>query len=114
VAADLGGGHRLVRFLQGPVGAQCYALSPGGAAALLRKAERWIEPVDLYLDAFWRHGLACKAILPFEAAERPRTAANRSTIGDRKQKRTGLAKLAREGTRLSEMLARLGYNLTHR
>lgn len=62
---ELGGGYRLVRFGRRPMGTQAYALSPAGAERLLAHAQRWYEPVDDYMDAFWRHGLPPLAILPF-------------------------------------------------
>lgn len=61
----LSGERRLVRYRKGPVGTQCYAISPRGARALLRHAERWVEPVDRYIDRFWLHGVQSYAIHPF-------------------------------------------------
>jgi glycosyl transferase, family 25 len=43
---------RIVRFRKGPTGAQCYALSPEGAAMLVQGATTWIDAVDAYLDKF--------------------------------------------------------------
>ncbi|HWK64580.1 MAG TPA: glycosyltransferase family 25 protein [Rhizobiaceae bacterium] len=57
--------YRLARLLKGPAGTQCYAISPGGAGKLLAGADRWIEPVDDYLDRFWSHGVQSMAILPY-------------------------------------------------
>jgi glycosyl transferase family 25 len=104
--------YSLIRFLRGPVGAQCYCLSPKGAAALIAGANAWIEPADLYLDKFWQHGLASKAIYPFEVREIDR-ATLPSSIGARSQKRTGWRKLRREISRQKQALARLAYNLRH-
>ncbi|MGO4841479.1 glycosyltransferase family 25 protein, partial [Rhizobiaceae sp. 2RAB30] len=59
------GPYRLVRFLKGPAGTQCYAISPEAARKLISKADIWIEPVDDYLDRFWAHGVQSMAILPF-------------------------------------------------
>jgi len=61
----LEGQQRLVRYRKGPVGTQCYAISPDGARALLRHADRWTEPVDRYIDRFWLHGVHSYAIHPF-------------------------------------------------
>jgi glycosyl transferase family 25 len=55
----------LVRFLRGPMGTQCYAISPSGAGSLLRHAEKWDLPVDNYIDAFWRHNVLSLGLLPF-------------------------------------------------
>ncbi len=62
---DLGQGYSLVRHNKGPGGLQAYALSPAGAERLLRDCETWIEPVDDHVDAYWRHGLAALAIMPY-------------------------------------------------
>ena len=55
----------VVRFRRGPMGTQCYALSPDGARRFLQYAERWDLPVDNYMDAFWRHGVLSLGLLPF-------------------------------------------------
>lgn len=57
--------YRIVRYLKGPYGTQCYALSPEGARVLLEHARVWINAVDAYIDQFWAHGLASLAITPF-------------------------------------------------
>ncbi len=64
---DLGEGYRLMRHNKGPGGLQAYALAPAGAARLLRDCETWFEPVDDHVDAYWRHGLAALAIMPYRA-----------------------------------------------
>lgn len=61
-------GRRVVRYTNGPMGAQCYALFPAAARALLAKAESWLLPVDNYLDSFWLHGVGCLGLLPFETS----------------------------------------------
>lgn len=61
----LGNARRIVSLLKGASGTQCYAISPDGARKLLAKADRWIEPVDDYIDRFWTHGMRSTAILPF-------------------------------------------------
>ncbi|MBN9024436.1 MAG: glycosyltransferase family 25 protein [Rhizobiales bacterium] len=109
---QLTSGYRLVRFLHGPIGTQCYCLSPDGAAALLAHADRWSEPVDHYLDRFWLHGLASKAILPYEVEEMDR-AKIEGAIGERRQRRRGKAKFRREWTRQTDLIARWLYNLRH-
>lgn len=105
--------HSLVRFRRGPMGTQCYCLSPRGAALLLQGAERWTQPVDLYIDSFWRHGVASLAILPFEARESDEQASE-TTIAGREVRRGGWAKYRREADRLSQTVQRLVYNATHR
>lgn len=68
LVADLGEGFRLVRHNKGPGGTQAYALAPEGAKRLLRDCERWFEPVDDHLDAYWRHGQAALAIEPYQVS----------------------------------------------
>ena len=107
------GPWKVVRFLRGPVGAQCYCLSPEGASALLARAQPWIEPVDAYIDAFWRHGVESKAILPFAARTLDRRKAT-STVGRQHKRVQGTAKFRRERTRLFQAAARALYNFRHR
>lgn len=105
--------RKLVRFLRGPVGTQCYGISPEGAVALLKKADCWIQPVDDYIDGFWHHGVASKAIVPFEVSEIDQDVSQVS-IGPRKFRRKGVAKLCRETNRIMQSVARFGYNVRHR
>jgi len=65
VLRDLGGGYRLVRHNKGPGGLQAYALSPAGAERLLQHSQRWIDTIDDFVDAYWRHGLPALAIAPY-------------------------------------------------
>jgi len=65
VPAGLPDDWKLVRFLDGPMGTQCYALFPGGAKRLLAGAAEWTMPVDNYMDSFWHHGVPCLGLLPF-------------------------------------------------
>ncbi|WP_161957122.1 glycosyltransferase family 25 protein [Aestuariivirga litoralis] len=67
LAADLAPPWRLVRFLAGPLGTQCYVIAPRAAQALLDKATQWLMPVDNYIDAFWLHGVISKGLEPFRA-----------------------------------------------
>ncbi len=103
----------LVRFKHGPAGTQCYCISPEGAARLLKHAGRWHEPVDLYIDSFWRHGLAALAILPFEAREHEANSLD-TTISGRQVRRSGWAKYRREATRLVQGLQRFVFNALDR
>jgi len=100
---------RLVRFLRGPLGTQSYCLSPDGAAALLKAAEWWVEPVDLFIDRFWLHGVESVGLLPFEVSHDDRN----STIGGRSRQRSGLNKLRREFWRANDIAARVLHNVTH-
>lgn len=109
--AELPGGHRLVRYLKGPRGAQCYALHPRGARALLHHAGTWIDAVDLYLDAFWIHGMPSYAVEPFHVQHLDEAAAP-STIGRIRwaYRRTALQKARRELTHAIWSLRRYWFN----
>jgi glycosyl transferase family 25 len=65
VLRPLPGGRSLARLAKGPFGTAAYALSPAGAGRLVRHADRWREPVDNYVDAFWLHGLLPIAVIPY-------------------------------------------------
>lgn len=65
--AQIDAKFRLIRYLKGPYGLQCYALSPAGARTLIEGAKVWINAVDSYVDSFWIHGLASIALVPFQA-----------------------------------------------
>ena len=111
----LSGGYRLVRYAKGPRGAQCYAISPEGAAALVRGASVWVDAVDLYLDAFWLHGLASHAIEPYRVHHLDESMAP-STIGSARHayRRTPREKLRRELTHMLWSLKRYWFNLRYR
>lgn len=47
------------RYNKGHMGAQAYYLSPKAAGQLVAYAYQWYLPVDLYMDAFWIHGVEC-------------------------------------------------------
>jgi len=63
--AALDGGYRLVRHNKGPLGTQGYMVTPEGAAGFLANGKVWSEPVDFYMDAFWRHEVAALEIVPY-------------------------------------------------
>ena len=104
--------YRLVRFLKGPAGTQCYAISPEAARMLLAKAGAWIEPVDDYLDRFWTHGVQSVAILPFHIRH---DVEERSDIGDTRanRERSFVGPVGRTASRLYASLARRLSNIRH-
>jgi glycosyl transferase family 25 len=102
------GGYRLVRYLRGPVGCQAYALSPDGARRLVAKAARWTEPVDLYLDRFWFHGVPCLGLLPYRVTLAPTP----SDIGERAAYVRG-DKYRRMMSDIPDELRRRAWNLRH-
>ncbi|TCU13183.1 glycosyltransferase family 25 protein [Rhizobium sullae] len=67
-------GVKIVRFLKGPNGTSCYAVSPKAAKRLLAKASTWFEPVDLHLDRFWTHGVGSLGLFPYPVSHIANTA----------------------------------------
>lgn len=115
VVSPLRDGHQLIRYLKGPFGTQCYVISPAGAQAFLKHADKWIDAVDKYVDAFWTHGLISYAIVPFhiehETEETPVSliAETRSS-----RNRPWYRKLRRRITLFIDRLARVTFNLRQR
>lgn len=107
---DLADGFRLVRFLRGPSGAQCYGISPAGARALLDALTWWLEPLDRWLDSFWRHGVDCHAILPFTLHHLRRLPTNI----DKKERVRTIYRLPRKVARVGDHVRRLLYNARQR
>lgn len=106
----LSGPRRLVRYRKGPMGAQCYAISPAGAQSLLRHASTWVEPVDRYIDRFWLHGVQSYALHPFPVGLPPEELA--SDIGAARA--ATLSRSAQRRHRWAGRLGRLQANLAYR
>jgi glycosyl transferase family 25 len=68
VVAELDG-FSLARCRRSPSGLNAYAISPGGARALMDQARRWLRPVDLQVGRSWENGLPAIAILPYPARD---------------------------------------------
>lgn len=112
VVAPLSGGRSLVRLDRGPLGATGYVVGPAGAARLIAAAEHWVEPLDHYLAASWRHGLEQMAVMPYPVVNLP---ALETTIARSIPRRTTVAaKLTREFHRLRTSLGRTWWNLRYR
>lgn len=58
------GPFTLSKYTKGHMGTQGYYLTPNAAERLIRYGDRWFQPVDLYMDAFWHHHLECFGIEP--------------------------------------------------
>jgi glycosyl transferase family 25 len=71
-------GLSVVRLDEGPFGTHAYAVSPAAAARLVRHSRVWSRPVDVYIDAFWVHGLLPLAVQPYPVGR----ADFSSTVGD--------------------------------
>lgn len=56
--------QNLVCYLNHPCGTQGYAITSTGARRLLAHAKIWGEPVDMYLDKYWIHGLRAYCFIP--------------------------------------------------
>ena len=111
VVADLGR-WRVVRLLRGPMGTQAYCLSSDAARALVRGAAHWVEPVDLYVDRFWTHGVLPHAILPYPVIHPDESEVPSTMDAARFAKRKGWSKLRREWRRVRDNAARGVFNLT--
>ena len=83
-----------------PCGTQGYAVSPEGARKLIANALYWTEPVDMYLDKYWIHGLCPYCINPELITHREEIKSSISEGGIRANhylpKPTGGIKLLRE------------------
>lgn len=115
ICESLADGHSLVRFLKGPVGAQCYVVSPTGAATLLKHADVWIDAVDKYIDAFWIHGLASFAIKPFHLTHN-HEGGPPSVIDETRTRyrRPLVSVLRRKATHIGYRIRRIVFNLRQR
>jgi glycosyl transferase family 25 len=109
---QLGDGFELVQNWNGPSGAVAYAISPAAAERLTRHANRWIEPVDGYIDRYWVHGVLPLAIRPnpltHDAPKAERVQKSNSTLT---MSITLRHKLRREVFRAANQLRRVAYNL---
>lgn len=103
---DLGDGFTLARYLRGPSGMQAYFVSPNGAAALIKHAEFWVEPVDRYMDRFWVHGMGHYVIFPHTV----RSGDFGTEIGARKRIRSKY-RIPAKIRRVGDHVARWFYNL---
>lgn len=102
-------GLSLVRFPKGPLGTTAYAITPEAAAILIENAATWTEPVDSYVDHFWRHGLRCVAIAPYPVkVERSPT-----TLGERGPVAVGAMKIRKMLRKLTDNIRRIAWNGTH-
>lgn len=99
---------KLVRYMKGPRGTQCYALTPKAARKLIKHSSEWIHAVDEFIDFSFIHGLPSYAIIPSPVYE----VAGVSDIGNRKHKNICLSrKVRREFTRSYNQLRLNLFNL---
>ena len=95
-----------------PLLALGYAVSPGGAARLARAGRIVEEPVDKYMQRFWRHRQPVYAMHP--PIVRLSHLSRASDIGERRRPRYTIASWIRRAARKVEnSIARTRFNLTH-
>ncbi len=84
VTVETKGDYRMVRYLHGPAGTQCYMIHTHAAKRLLEHSQEWFLPVDDFLDTFWVHHVDCFALLPYavKAAAIPATIRRDQVIYD--------------------------------
>lgn len=105
------GDHHLIRFMKGPRGTQCYALDATGARYLLQRASIWTEAVDLYLDAYWTHGLPSWALIPFHVHDQEKGSLPSLIDHVEMPRRAFRRKLQREWTQVRYTFERAWFNL---
>lgn len=89
----------LVYFKKYPLGAQGYAISPQGARKFLQSSKKWSEPVDIYMDRYWTHGMRPYCLYPEVISHAEEIKSTISPPGERVSKLskpTGVIKLIRE------------------
>ncbi|HFQ4922304.1 TPA: glycosyltransferase family 25 protein [Vibrio vulnificus] len=73
-------------------GTTAYAVSPEAAKQFILHAEKFIEPVDDYLEKPWRHGVKTYSIAP-SLFQRAQIASTISSSSNHRKAKSGLSKL---------------------
>lgn len=95
-----------------PLLALGYALAPEAAARLAQGAKTVEEPVDKYMQRFWRHQQPVYAMIP--PIVRLATVAAVSDIGERRRPSYSLSTWAKRAARkIENTVARTRFNLTY-
>ena len=95
-----------------PLLALGYALSPDAAARLVRAGRVVEEPVDKFMQRFWRHGQPVYAMCP--AIVRPAPVAKESSIAERGRQKFGLSTwLRRTARKAQNSIARVRFNTSY-
>lgn len=95
-----------------PLLALGYALSPAAAARLAAAGRTVEEPVDKYMQRFWRHGQPVYALCPALVRHAPVAAV--SEIGERRRPAYGVATwLRRAARKVENSVARTRFNLAY-
>ncbi|MFT6347601.1 MAG: glycosyl transferase family 25 [Psychromonas sp.] len=74
----------IVYYHKRTCGTQSYLISPYAAKQFIKNAEKFIEPVDNYMEKPWRHGISTYSFKPNVAVR----AKIKSTIGSTRKKKT--------------------------
>ncbi len=102
-------GFELVQYYNLPLGAQGYALTPGACKKLIANSNKWLWPVDNYIEMSFLHGVDCIELRPNLIANPEE---NQSTIENRrKRKKTLKNKIKRELYKISVSLQMLLYKI---
>lgn len=82
----LTGIYSLVRYARGTCGTTAYLITPEGARKLIAGSAEFLEPVDDYMEKFWRHHVIAYSVTPpiFQRAN------SESVIGIGRKKRARL------------------------
>lgn len=91
-------------------GTQGYYLEPSAAKALVKYSQKWLSPVDDFLDRYFVHGLPAVVCEPYLLQEQ----IVESMIGNRNKKPKGIFKFTREIMRIYWNVLRFIFDLKNR
>ncbi|ENM3911942.1 glycosyltransferase family 25 protein [Vibrio cholerae] len=103
--------YSLGQYRKKTCGTTAYTLSPKAAKQLIQHAEKFIEPVDDYMEKPWRHGVKTYSIAPslFQRAQIASTISSTTVKRKVKQKLPLVTKVQIELYRALESLLRVVY-----
>ncbi|HAS8528620.1 TPA: glycosyltransferase family 25 protein [Vibrio vulnificus] len=84
--------YSLGQYRKKTCGTTAYTISPKAAKQLIQHAEKFIEPVDDYLEKPWRHGVKTYSIAP-SLFQRAQIASTISSNSNHRKAKSGLSKL---------------------
>ena len=103
--------YSLGQYSKKTCGTTAYAVSPQAAKQFIQHADKFIEPVDDYMEKPWRHGLKTYSIAPslFQRAQIASTISSTANKRKEKKKLPLITKLQIELYRALESLLRVVY-----
>ncbi|TBW55901.1 epitope biosynthesis protein [Marinobacter halodurans] len=108
------GGFRVCKFLKGHMSTTGYYLTPLAARKYMISAQKWVLPVDIYMDQFWNNKVECYGIEPpFLTNDEDFTSIIRYVPKNRKARRTLGVKLRREFYLLKNNMKRAVWNVCY-